>query len=77
MPCPQPPRAQLGNLNHKGGHAKGDLPKNWCGAEGSKAGAPPLVFGGEGHWPVLHIYKGNATLEFEPMQEKMNTQNCA
>ena len=30
------------------------------GAEGSEAGAPPLVFGGEGHQLVLHIDKGNA-----------------
>eukprot|EP00957_Ditylum_brightwellii_P132149 10075608-Ditylum_brightwellii.AAC.1 len=27
MPCPQPLRAWLGNLNHKRGCAKGDPPK--------------------------------------------------
>jgi hypothetical protein len=48
-------------LKHKGGHAEGDPPKNWCGAEGSEAGAPPPVFGGEGRRPVVHIDKGHAT----------------
>eukprot|EP00957_Ditylum_brightwellii_P141731 10798372-Ditylum_brightwellii.AAC.1 len=43
-------RAWIDNLNHKEGHAKGDPPqKNRCVTEGSKAGAPPPVFGGEGH----------------------------
>eukprot|EP00957_Ditylum_brightwellii_P182351 13891856-Ditylum_brightwellii.AAC.1 len=27
MPRPRPLRAWLGNLNHKGGHAKGDPPQ--------------------------------------------------
>eukprot|EP00957_Ditylum_brightwellii_P210473 15365013-Ditylum_brightwellii.AAC.3 len=47
--CPQRSPHQRGN------------PQNWCGAERSKAGAPPLVFGGEGRWPVLYLDKGNAT----------------
>eukprot|EP00957_Ditylum_brightwellii_P093313 7106056-Ditylum_brightwellii.AAC.1 len=50
MPHPWPLRAQLSNLNHKGGHAKGDPPQNECGTEGNKVGAPPPVFGGEGCW---------------------------
>eukprot|EP00957_Ditylum_brightwellii_P099719 7596386-Ditylum_brightwellii.AAC.1 len=63
MPRPWPLRAWLSNLNHKGGHAEGDPPKNWCGTEGSKARAPPLVFGGERRRPVLHIDKGNTTFK--------------
>eukprot|EP00957_Ditylum_brightwellii_P153569 11688247-Ditylum_brightwellii.AAC.1 len=62
MLCSRPLRDWLGNLNHKGCHAKGPPPpQNWCGAEGSKAGAPPPIFGGEGRQPVLHIDKGNTT----------------
>ena len=47
--------------NTKEATPKGIPPKNRCGAEGSEAGAPPPVFGGEGRRPVLHIDKGNAT----------------
>eukprot|EP00957_Ditylum_brightwellii_P161911 12326949-Ditylum_brightwellii.AAC.1 len=61
--------SRLSNQNHKGGHAKGIHHKKWCdakvnelcGAKGSEVGVPPLVFGGEGCQPVLHIDKGNAT----------------
>eukprot|EP00957_Ditylum_brightwellii_P037552 2840301-Ditylum_brightwellii.AAC.1 len=38
MPCPWPLRAWLSNLNHKGGHAKGDPPKIvWCRREQSRS----------------------------------------
>ena len=58
MPCPRP-LAHASNT--KEATPKGIPPKNRCGAEGSEAGAPPPVFGGEGRRPVLHIDKGNAT----------------
>eukprot|EP00957_Ditylum_brightwellii_P048507 3681211-Ditylum_brightwellii.AAC.1 len=38
-------------LSTKEAMPKGIPPKNRCGAEGSKAGVPPLVFGGEGRRP--------------------------
>eukprot|EP00957_Ditylum_brightwellii_P183047 13942783-Ditylum_brightwellii.AAC.1 len=63
MPCLHPLRTYLGNLNHKGGHAKGDPPKKWCGTEGSKEGAPLPVFGGEGCQPALHIDNRNASFD--------------
>eukprot|EP00957_Ditylum_brightwellii_P139485 10630462-Ditylum_brightwellii.AAC.1 len=39
MPRPWPLRAWLGNLNHKGGHAKGDPPPKpgWCRREQSRS----------------------------------------
>eukprot|EP00957_Ditylum_brightwellii_P190949 14539625-Ditylum_brightwellii.AAC.1 len=48
MPRPRPLRAQFGNLNHKGGQAKGEPPKNLCGAEGSEVGAPHRFLEGKG-----------------------------
>eukprot|EP00957_Ditylum_brightwellii_P064615 4904136-Ditylum_brightwellii.AAC.1 len=42
-------------------YQRGSLEKKQCGTEGSKAGSPPPVFGGEGHQPILHINKENAT----------------
>eukprot|EP00957_Ditylum_brightwellii_P200364 15275248-Ditylum_brightwellii.AAC.1 len=38
-------------LNTKEATPKGIPPQNLCGAEGNEAGAPPPVFGGEGHRP--------------------------
>eukprot|EP00957_Ditylum_brightwellii_P002704 208405-Ditylum_brightwellii.AAC.1 len=49
------------NLKHKGGHNKGVTPQNqrWRSHFAPFCATPG--FGGEGHQPVLHVDKGNAT----------------
>eukprot|EP00957_Ditylum_brightwellii_P130967 9990112-Ditylum_brightwellii.AAC.1 len=49
--------------NTKEAMPKETPPKTGGGTEGSKAGAPPPVFGGEGCQPVLHIDKENTTCD--------------
>eukprot|EP00957_Ditylum_brightwellii_P166658 12687239-Ditylum_brightwellii.AAC.1 len=40
---------------------RGDPQKNGVVQKGASTGVLPLVFGGEGHWLVLHVDKGNTT----------------
>eukprot|EP00957_Ditylum_brightwellii_P105226 8020795-Ditylum_brightwellii.AAC.1 len=48
MLCLRPPRAWLGNLNHKGGRTKGDPSKNQCGAPALPPSAPHQFLEGKG-----------------------------
>eukprot|EP00957_Ditylum_brightwellii_P011740 886414-Ditylum_brightwellii.AAC.1 len=62
MPHLRPLRARLSNLNHKGGHAKGDPPKKSAAQKGAKKERHLQFLEGR-HQPVLHIDKGNATCD--------------